>query len=224
MRPAVPRLGQRPGPAVPPAGTGGSHQGSASWPAAQTDGLAGTGGSHHWSAGMTVEVCWTVCGLRLVPSLAGRTKRYSCPVPRVPMATIRSCSNAKIQQLLWPGSYPRTRERKELRSAYGRLSPKSLKEVPASGRWGAKKKLMGKQKRFWITATRSRLTWLKTDSINVCTFLHKWHANCWIKSSAKITGSKDVLRRRKKRVRGSKSPKRRNCVHVAQSHFHELSC
>ena len=27
-------------------------------------------------------------------------KRYSCPVPRVPMATIRPRSNAKIQQLL----------------------------------------------------------------------------------------------------------------------------
>ena len=28
-------------------------------------------------------------------------KRYSCPVPRVPKATIRPRSNAKIQQLLW---------------------------------------------------------------------------------------------------------------------------
>ena len=30
-----------------------------------------------------------------------KKKRYSCPVPRVPMATIRPRSNAKIQQLLW---------------------------------------------------------------------------------------------------------------------------
>ena len=30
-----------------------------------------------------------------------KRERYSCPVPRVPMATIRPRSNAKIQQLLW---------------------------------------------------------------------------------------------------------------------------
>ena len=51
-------------------------------------------------------ICSLFCILLFVLYIIGSChkqdkKRYSCPVPRVPMATIRPRSNAKIEQLLW---------------------------------------------------------------------------------------------------------------------------